>query len=307
MLRIEALTKRYDKKTIFEDINLDLPAPSVVGICGLNGSGKTTLLQVMAGLEAPTLGSASFIVDAGESRQPKSLSWAQQHNLIGFSGLPHYFVGNLQVRENIYYACKLRNLSDPRGRTEQVLLDHKLFPQAKQLAKKLSKGYAQRLSLALAMLHQPNLLILDEPFDGIDELQKIELKASLKQESQRALIIIASHDMTDLEALCDSVYVLHKQSLYATVPSRDKKLYQANFKTKVSQQTIAALQHRFSTRLLHEKSLIIDLSEPDLSENEDSCAEAALATLQALPDEALLEFKCLTQGLKEQALSIMSQ
>ena len=302
MLSIESLGKYYDKKPVFEGISMNLYAPAIVGICGLNGSGKSTLLRVLAGLEAPSIGNVSFLLESGDARHPKPLSWAQQNNLIGFSALPHTFVDTLQVRENIYYTCKLRNLSDPRGRTEQILRSHNLLPQAKQLAKKLSKGYAQRLSLALAMLHDPNLLILDEPFDGIDELQKLELQASLRQERQRALIIIASHDMADLESLCDAVYVLHKQKLYVTVPSSDKKLYQANFKSKVSQEALASLQNRFATSLLHEKALVFDLSE-----NQERQAEEALEALQALPDEALIEFKCLTQGLKEQALAIMSQ
>lgn len=303
MLELKSISKRYGQKLLFHDINLKLPGQTIIGVCGLNGSGKSSLLRLIAGLDTPTHGEIGFrLDDENTGSQVRSLAWAQQNNLVGYSGLPHCLVGNLQVRENIYYACKLRNLPNPKQLTEATLENHRLASHAKQLANKLSKGYAQRLGLALAMLHQPSLLILDEPFDGIDELEKRDLREMLLAEKHRGLIVIASHDMSDLDNLCDSVYVLHKQKLFATVPENEQILFQANFASAISADTLTYIQTRFSARQLHDRSLVFEFSQ-----DADAKAEAALAVLHALPDESLIEFRCLTQSLQEQVLSIMSQ
>ncbi|HEV3086140.1 MAG TPA: ABC transporter ATP-binding protein [Candidatus Elarobacter sp.] len=187
--RIRGLRKAYGTNLVFDGIDLDVARGERVAILGASGCGKSTLLRCIAGLE---LADAGTVVTAGEIglifQEPRLFPW-------------------LDVRRNVAFPA--RN-DDERARVDNVLALVGLAHAAQRLPKELSGGMAQRAALARALVRDPHLLLLDEPFAALDALRRIELRAAVREilEFTRASAILVTHDVDDALALADRVVVL---------------------------------------------------------------------------------------------------
>lgn len=186
------------------DLDLQLQSGDRLGLLGVNGAGKSTLMQVLAGILAPDSGEVTL---NGQRLDQGATSLRRQ---IGFlpQRVPAY--SELTVTENLRWAGQLRGLN---GRAlseaiEQTLQQVQLQPFANRLAGMLSAGMLQRLGLAQALLHQPALLILDEPTAGLDPLQTEQIRELLQALPADNSMIIATHLLEDVQQLCDRVILL---------------------------------------------------------------------------------------------------
>jgi heme exporter protein A len=183
MIRAQSLSKRFGDKRVLEGLDLAVPQGGFVLVTGPNGSGKTTLLRLCAGLAAPTGGELDVYVPRGR---------------IGFLGHESLLYGELTALENLDLYGRLYRLPERRERSGAMLERFGLWRVRNERAATFSRGMLQRLALCRTFLHDPDLLLLDEPFDGLDAEGAELLQAELAERSVTALV--ATHDPEALAA-----------------------------------------------------------------------------------------------------------
>lgn len=204
MALIEALnlTKRYGSIVAADNVSFTVDRGEVVGFLGPNGAGKSTTMRLLAGHLRPDAGVAK-IAGIDVSTDPVGAK-AQ----LGYSpeGAPAY--GEMTVREFLSFAADLRGLAQSHARVQETLALCRLDDVAHQAIDTLSKGYRMRVGFAQAVLHDPEVLILDEPTDGLDPNQKHEVRRILTSMAARKAVIVSTHLLEEVEALCTRVILI---------------------------------------------------------------------------------------------------
>ena len=209
---VEGLVKRFGPKTAVDGLSFSVAAGEIYGLLGPNGAGKTTTLRVVAGLLAPTAGCARV---AGADVSVDPLAVRRQ---LGFLTNTTGLYARLTGRELLFYFARLHGLppeaAQARIRTLSEAL--KLAPFLGRRCETLSTGERQRLSIARAMLHDPAVLIFDEPTAGLDVLASRFLRAFVAAERDRGkAVIFSTHYLAEAELLCDRIGLLHQGRLLA--------------------------------------------------------------------------------------------
>jgi heme exporter protein A len=194
------LEKRYGPVAALRGVDLELPAGSALAVLGPNGAGKTTLLRLLAGLSRPTQGSLWIEgVPAGRATRAR----------IGFVGHASLLYPALSARENLLFAARLYAVADPRARADALLRELALDDVATRPAGGFSRGMAQRLAIARALVHEPSILVLDEPFSGLDAASQAQLAARLRRMRETGhTLVLATHEVARACALADVALVL---------------------------------------------------------------------------------------------------
>lgn len=208
VIKTDHLTKHYRDVKAVEDISLSVGKGEIYGFLGLNGSGKTTTIRMLLGMIRPTAGEAFICgrkVSAGSSRL-----WEK----VGYMVEIPYSYPELTVRENLEIVRRLRLLPDSKA-TEAVIEKLQLAPYRDRKAKDLSLGNAQRLGLAKALLHGPEILILDEPSNGLDPAGIVEIRKLLLElaREQGVTIFISSHILGEISRLATRIGIVHQGRL----------------------------------------------------------------------------------------------
>lgn len=206
------------KKTILNNITFDIPRGSVVGLLGENGAGKTTLIYLIVGVRKPSLGTID-LASAPDSRQPTHSTLAKQR--LGYLPERPYFPEHLTGEQFLEYFGTLAGLSksDIRKRVPITLSLVGMESARKTELKNYSKGMLQRIGIAQALLHEPDLLVLDEPMSGLDPQGRKEMRELIQNLSKEGkTILFSSHIISDVEAICNQVAVIRKGSLIAHGP-----------------------------------------------------------------------------------------
>jgi ABC-2 type transport system ATP-binding protein len=207
-LSAEGLTRRFGDLVAVKSLTFDIPAGGVVGFVGPNGSGKSTTIRVLLGLIAPTSGTGAVL---GESiEQPERFA-----GRVGALIESPAFVGALTGRDNLRSLAALRGL--PSSRVDEVLEIVGLVGRGDDKASTYSLGMKQRLGLAVALLPDPELLILDEPTNGLDPAGIVEIRDLLKKlASEGRTVVVSSHLLSEIEAMVDKLVVIRfGELLYA--------------------------------------------------------------------------------------------
>lgn len=189
-VRFAGCGHRFGRRVLFRDLTAELSAGEIVGVTGANGTGKSTLLKLIAGLLRPTVGSVNLLRDG------HVLTAEERRAAVGYAGVETMPYEALTVRENLRFFAEVRGL-DGLGEPELV---GRLGLEARldQLVAELSSGYRQRVRLALALLHQPAVLLLDEPTVTLDEAGGEQVAALLQMQQARGLCVVATNDSRDL-------------------------------------------------------------------------------------------------------------
>jgi ABC-2 type transport system ATP-binding protein len=211
MIKTEHLTKRYGPLTAVNDVTFEVRPGDVLGFLGPNGAGKTTTMRMLAGFIAPTSGKASI---CGHDVETDPLA---AKACLGYlpEGAPSY--GEMSVRSFLEFVADLRKL---KGETRRKRLDHvigrlQLEKVLEQTIETLSKGFRRRVGLAQAMMHDPPVLILDEPTDGLDPNQKHEVRTLINEMSRDKITVISTHILEEVDAVCNRVIIIARGQVVA--------------------------------------------------------------------------------------------
>lgn len=216
MLKAKGIVKQVGPKTILQGINLEIRAGECVAILGPNGAGKSTLLKILATLMKP---SAGIVYLDGKD------AWKSPEQVRGKIGLiSHHSLlyDNLTAKENLLFYGKMLGIIDLDQRVWQLLKEVGLLLSANEQVRNFSRGMQQRLALARAILHNPPLLFLDEPFTGLDQ-QGIGLLNNLigQAKTKGTTLIMVTHSFEEGLAFSDRVLVLNKGGLVYTGETKD--------------------------------------------------------------------------------------
>ena len=212
MIEVNHLTKRFGRHHAVKDLSFHVGPGNIVGFLGPNGAGKTTTLRMLTGYLPPTSGSARV---AGHDIFRESLKARRK---IGYmpENVPLY--DEMRVREYLRYRAQLKGLrgSDARKHVGEAMDLCGLTHVRRKMIKTLSKGYRQRVGLADALIHKPELLILDEPTNGLDPNQIRSIRNLIKQLGESHTIMISTHILHEVEMTCNHVIIIDEGKIKAT-------------------------------------------------------------------------------------------
>lgn len=210
VIEVDGVVKRYRDVTAVDDVSLQVQPGQIYALLGLNGAGKTTLIRMLLGMIAPTAGSVHVLgaaVTAGERS-----AWAR----VGYLVEAPVAYPELTVRENLLLIARLRRLpGSVKQAAENVIERLALTPYADRRARTLSMGNLQRLALAKALIHAPDLLILDEPVNGLDPAGVVEIRTLLAglARDHGTTVLLSSHLLTEVARLATRIGIIHQGRL----------------------------------------------------------------------------------------------
>lgn len=209
IVKIENLSHRYSKDWAVKDINLEIKSHGILGLLGSNGAGKSTTMNILCGALNPTKGKVT-INGINVRRKPE-----EAKKLIGFLPQKAPLYLDLTVDEYLIHCAHLR-LTKPKNikNTLKWVKDRcGIAHYSKRLLKNLSGGYQQRVGIAQAIIHDPMLVVLDEPTNGLDPVQIIEIRKLIKEIGQDRSIILSTHILSEVQATCDDIKMIEKGRL----------------------------------------------------------------------------------------------
>ena len=211
MIKTDHLCKRYDSVTAVEDVTFEVRPGEVLGFLGPNGAGKTTTMRMLAGFVTPTSGRASI---CGHDVESAPLAARQSLGYLP-EGAPSY--GEMRVRAFLEFIADLRRLEGARkrARLDHVIERLQLATVLEQPIETLSKGFRRRVGLAQALVHDPPVLILDEPTDGLDPNQKHEVRALINEMAREKITVISTHILEEVDAVCTRAIVIARGRIVA--------------------------------------------------------------------------------------------
>lgn len=214
-IEVQEISKVYDGQEALKKVSFHIGNGEIVGFLGPNGAGKSTLMKILTGYITASQGSAKIegldVVDHKIDIQ-KKVGYLPEHN-------PLYL--EMFVREYLNFSAKIHRT--PKEEIEKVIKITGLTPEVNKKIGSLSKGYRQRVGLANALLHNPEVLILDEPTTGLDPNQLIEIRELIKSIGKEKTIFLSTHIMQEVEAICDRVIIIKKGEIVADKKLKDLK------------------------------------------------------------------------------------
>lgn len=242
-IEVSSVTKLYDSQSALNNVSFSVDKGSIVGFLGPNGAGKSTMMKILTGYVKPSEGSVlvnGINVLENPIEAQKNIGYLPENNPL-YTEM--YVKEYLQFQASIYKVAK-ENISaiiDKVGLTPEV---HKKIGQ-------LSKGYQQRVGLAAALLHNPTVLILDEPTTGLDPNQLVSIRALIKEVGKDKTVLFSTHIMQEVEAVCDRVIIIKKgeivvDKLLKEVRSNQHQVIEVTFDFKLEEQFIKKLPNLIS-------------------------------------------------------------
>lgn len=208
---VQGISKFYGNQKALDNVSFSIERGEIVGFLGPNGAGKSTLMKILTGYLSPSKGIAginNYILPEELKKVQQSVGYLPEHN-------PLYM--DMYVREYLEFNAAV--FKSDKKRIEEVIVQTGLIPEANKKISQLSKGYRQRVGLAAALLHDPAVLILDEPTTGLDPNQLIEIRNLILKIAKKKTIFLSTHIMQEVEAICDRVIIINKGKIVA-----DKKM-----------------------------------------------------------------------------------
>lgn len=209
MIHVVGLTKEFGARKAIDNLTFNAQKGEVVGFLGPNGAGKTTTMRILTGYMPPTSGS---VIVAGYDVVEQSL---QVRSRVGYlpESVPLY--SEMTVYDYLKFMADLRKLPDAEDRIDDVLERVNMEDRADGYIAKLSKGMRQRVGLAQALLHSPDVLILDEPTIGLDPVQIKEVRSLIREVGKERTVLLSTHILSEVQQLCDRVLIINKGKIVA--------------------------------------------------------------------------------------------
>jgi len=206
-IEVQNVTKQYKDQKALNDVSFKIKDAEIVGFLGPNGAGKSTMMKILTTYIKPSNGNATvngFNIASDKKNVQNSVGYLPEHN-------PLYT--DLYVKEYLNFNANVYGTS--KSRIEDVIELTGLTPESHKKISQLSKGYRQRVGLANALLHNPDVLILDEPTTGLDPNQLVDIRNLIKNIGKEKTVFLSTHIMQEVEAMCDRVIIINKGEIVA--------------------------------------------------------------------------------------------
>jgi ABC-2 type transport system ATP-binding protein len=249
-IEVQNISKTYGAQKALDNISFSVKKGEIVGFLGPNGAGKSTLMKILTTAIAADSGVAvvnNFDVSSQTKAVQKSIGYLPEHN-------PLYL--DLYVREYLAFNASVYNIN--KSRIETVIQQTGLTPESHKKISQLSKGYRQRVGLATALLHNPAVLILDEPTTGLDPNQIVEIRKLIQNIGKDKTVFLSTHIMQEVEAICSRVIIIDKGKIVADkqldnlIISTTEQVLEVEFDFKVEAEWIAKLENITSYKNIHD-------------------------------------------------------
>lgn len=206
---VNKITKTYGKQKVLDNVSFEIKTGEVVAFLGPNGAGKSTMMKILTGFISQSEGEVfvcgiNVLENSIESR--KKIGYLPENN-------PLYL--DMYVREFLSFIADIHKLKNKKNRVAEMINITGLTPEKSKKIRQLSKGYRQRVGLAAALLHDPDVLILDEPTTGLDPNQLKEIRGLIKSIATKKTIMLSTHIMQEVEAICDRAIIIKKGEIVA--------------------------------------------------------------------------------------------
>ncbi|MGJ1266897.1 ATP-binding cassette domain-containing protein [Sphingobacterium spiritivorum] len=212
---LRQITKTYHQQKALDEISFDVSSNTIVGFLGPNGAGKSTTMKIMTGLIPADSGTVVI----------NGLNLKNAHReikkLIGYLPENNPLYGEMYVREILAFEAGVHRIPNKSQRIEEVIYLTGLESEQHKKVQQLSKGYRQRVGLAMAIIHDPQVLILDEPTTGLDPNQILEIRSLIKTLGKEKTVLFSTHIMQEVEAICDAVIILKKGKVMENFPLKE--------------------------------------------------------------------------------------
>ena len=203
-IQVNNLTKSYGRQKALASINFKTQSNHIIGFLGPNGAGKSTTMKILAGILPFDQGECTINginIKLDPLKAKKRIGYLPENN-------PLY--QEMYLQEILAFEARLHQIPNSLHRIQEVISLTGLSTEQHKKASQLSKGYRQRVGIAMAIIHDPQILILDEPTSGLDPNQILEIRTLIKTLSTNKTVLLSTHIMQEVEALCDEIIVLHK-------------------------------------------------------------------------------------------------
>lgn len=254
ILELRHLTKRYGKHIVVSDFHLSVEKGRICGLIGPNGAGKTTIMKMMAGLVLPDSGEMQFLGESEDiDRARRKMSFMLEAPIVDPA---------MSARENMRYVKYVKGIADEK-KIDEMLEMVKLSDTGKKAAGKFSLGMKQRLGIAMAMLSEPEVLVLDEPVNGLDPEGIVEIRHLLKRlsEEKDMTILISSHILSELSELCTDFILMNHGVLIEAVRAEEllaKSRHYIAVRTDNLDKTVEVLKEKLAIsqyKVIHDEEL----------------------------------------------------
>lgn len=248
-IQVKNLTKSYNGQKAVDNLSFSINKGEIVGFLGPNGAGKSTLMKILTGYITDFEGKAMI------NEQDVQLFPKQTKKKIGYLPEHNPLYSDMYVKEYLAFQASIYKIS--KLSIQKTIEEVGLQTHASKKIKELSKGYRQRVGLAAALLHKPDVLILDEPTTGLDPNQLVEIRALIKQAGKKKTVLFSTHIMQEVEAVCDRVIIINKGKMVADTYLKEiqdisTQLIVVEFNQAVDQELINTLPHIKSSSLIKE-------------------------------------------------------
>ena len=208
-IQVENLSKNYGPQKALNSITFQTGTSKIIGFLGPNGAGKSTFMKILTGILLPDAGQAKILGKVVSQQN------ASNRKNIGFLPENNPLYSEMYVLESLAFECKIHKIKDKNKRIKEVIKLTGLAPEQHKKINELSKGFKQRVGLALAIIHDPKVLILDEPTTGLDPNQIIEIRTLIKELGKEKTVLLSTHIMQEAEMICDEILIIDKGELKA--------------------------------------------------------------------------------------------
>lgn len=212
-IEVTQLYKSYGAQPALKGISFTARSGRVLGFLGPNGAGKSTTMKILSGSIPPTAGQVSI---CGMDIQHGGPAAVRRH--IGYLPENNPLYTDMYVREALHFFARMHGIPNREAHIAKLIDMTGLGPAQHKKINQLSKGYRQRVGLAQAMLHDPDVLILDEPMSGLDPNQLQDIRTLIRQLGREKTVLFSTHIMQEVEAVCDDVVIIHQGEIIADFP-----------------------------------------------------------------------------------------
>jgi ABC-2 type transport system ATP-binding protein len=248
-IAVKNITKLYGEQKALNNVSFSIGKGEIVGFLGPNGAGKSTMMKIITGYINASEGEVfvnNFDISTHKLELQKCIGYLPENN-------PLYL--DMYVKEYLQFNASVHKI--PKSAIDEVIVKVGLTPEAHKKINQLSKGYRQRVGLAAALLHNPEVLILDEPTTGMDPNQLAEIRSLIKEVGKDKTVLFSTHILQEVEAICDRVILIHNGKIIADknlkeLTGNQEQLIEVEFDLKIEKQFLENIPHLKSANNVHD-------------------------------------------------------